>query len=193
MEAVEKSLHAIKSDEVGYRVLHYDIGNISESDIKTAVGSKAKVIGFRVDIDGSAKKLAEKEGVEINNFDVIYELIEYIRKEMENLLEPETRRNFLGKVKILAVFKTDSRSQIIGGKVTSGKIMRGALVEVTRNNAKLISGKITQLQHNKADSTEVKEGLECGMKFEKSIPSEWDIKEGDVLEAYEEEKITRSL
>ena len=193
LEAIEKSLQAIKSDEVGYRVLHYDIGNISESDIKTAVGSKAKVIGFRVDIDSSAKKMAEKEGVEINNFDVIYELIEYIRKEMENLLEPETRRNFLGKVKILAVFKTDSRSQIIGGKVTSGKIMRGALVEVTRNNAKLISGKITQLQHNKADSTEVKEGLECGMKFEKSIPSEWDIKEGDVLEAYEEEKIARNL
>ena len=193
LEAIEKSLQTIKSDEVGYRVLHYDIGNISESDIKTAVGSKAKVIGFRVDLDSSAKKLAEKENVEVNIFDIIYNLIEYIRKEMENLLEPEIKRTFMGKVKILAVFKTDSRSQIIGGKVTSGKILRGALVDVTRNNAKLIGGKITQLQHNKIDATEVKEGLECGMKFEKSTPSEWDIKESDVLEAYEEEKIVRNL
>ncbi|MBI2064877.1 MAG: hypothetical protein HYT62_02355 [Candidatus Yanofskybacteria bacterium] len=138
-------------------------------------------------------KLAEKENISINTFDIIYNLIEYIRKEIESLMEPETRRNFLGKVKILAVFKTDSRSQIIGGKVTSGKILRGALVDVTRNNAKLISGKITQLQHNKADAVEVKEGLECGMKFEKITPSEWDIKEGDTLEAYEEEKIARNL
>ena len=193
LEAIEKSLQAIKSDEVGYRVLSYDIGNISESDIKTAVGSKAKVIGFRVHTDSSAKKLAEKEGVEINIFNIIYDLVEYIRVEIGNLLEPEIRRTFVGKVKILAVFKTDSRSQIIGGKVTSGKILRGALVDATRNNAKLISGRITQLQHNKADATEVKEGLECGMKFEKSTPSEWDIKEGDVLEAYEEEKIVRNL
>ena len=109
------------------------------------------------------------------------------------MLEPEIRKILLGKVKILAVFKKDQKSQIIGGKVISGKIIRGALADVLRNNAMLLGGKIIQLQQNKQDVSEVKEGLECGMKFEKTIQSEWDIKEGDILEIYNEERISRSL
>ncbi len=194
LEAVELSLNAIKSDEVSYRVVQYDIGNIGESDVKMAIGAGARVLGFRVQADESAKKMAEKENIKIVTFDVIYELIEYVRKEMSELLEPETRRNPVGKLKVLAVFKIESKNQIIGGKIISGKITRGSLAEVLRNNAKLLSGKISQLQHSKNDVSEVKEGLECGLKFE-MIPGQtaWDIKEGDVLEIYEEEKIARSL
>jgi translation initiation factor IF-2 len=193
LEAIDNALKAIKSEEVSCRVVTSGIGNISEGDVKMAIGTKAEVIGFRVDIDGSAVKLAEKEKIKTASFDIIYELIEYIRKEMEEYLDPEIKINFLGKIKILAVFKTEGKSQIIGGKVTSGKAIRGALVNVVRNNAKLLSGRITQLQQNKQDASEVKEGLECGMKFEKTSSSEWDIKEGDVLEVFEEEKIKRSL
>lgn len=193
LEAIESALGAIKSEKVVCQVIGYDIGNISESDIKMAIGSGATVVGFRVIADNLAKKIAEKEGIKVATFDIIYELIEYIRKEMTSLVEPEVKKVFEGKIRILAVFKTDSRSQIVGGKVTSGKIVRGGLVDVMRNNAKLISGRINQLQHNKQDVSEVKEGSECGLKFEKTVPSEWEVKEGDMLEVYEEEKIKRSL
>ena len=127
-------------------------------------------------------------------FDIIYELIEHIRKETEALLEPEVSRKDLGKMKILAIFKIDSKSQIVGGKVTTGSVKRGAFVDVLRNNAKILSGRMTQLQHNKEDVSEVQEGLQCGLKFE-ALPGQpsWDIKEGDVLKVYEEEKIQRSL
>lgn len=194
LEAIESALGAIKSDEVTCRVVSYDIGNVLENDVKTAIGTKAIVVGFRVGIDSSVKKLAEKENIKIEVFDVIYNLIEYIRKEMSLLLEPEIRRMPLGKLKVLAIFKQDSKSQIIGGKISAGKIIRGALVDVLRNNNKLLSGRITQLQHNKEDVGEVKEGSEAGLKFEPlSGQPSWDIKEGDVLELYEEEKIARNL
>ena len=194
LEALESALGAIKSEEVALRVVSYDIGNISESDVKMAIGTSARVVGFRVETDGLAKKISEKENIKIAIFDIIYELVEYIRKEISELLEPETRRTFLGKIRILAIFKIETRFQVIGGKVTSGKIIKGALAEVIRNNAKILGGRISQLQHGKQDVAEVKEGLECGMKFE-MIPGQpnWDIKEGDTLEIYEEEKITRSL
>ena len=194
LEAIEASLGAIKSDEVACRVVSYDIGNILENDIKTAIGTKAIVVGFRVEIDSSVKKLAEKENVKIEVFDVIYNLIEYIRKEMSLLLDPEIRKTPLGKLKVLAIFKQDSKSQIIGGKISSGKITRGSLADVLRNNNKILSGRVTQLQHNKEDVGEVKEGSEAGLKFEPlSGQPSWDIKEGDILELYEEEKIARSL
>ena len=89
-------------------------------------------------------------------FDIIYELIEHIRKETEALLEPEVSRKDLGKMKILAIFKIDSKSQIVGGKVTTGSVKRGAFVDVLRNNAKILSGRMTQLQHNKEDVENIK-------------------------------------
>ena len=193
LEAIEFALGAIKSEEVACRVVSYDIGNILESDVKTAIGTNAIVVGFRVGMENSVKKLADKENVKVESFDIIYDLIEYVRREMSLLLDPEIRKTPLGKLKNLAIFKQDTRSQIVGGKVTTGKILKGAMVDVLRNNSKLLSGKITQLQHNKEDVGEVKEGLEAGLKFEKTTPSEWDIKEGDILEIYEEEKIARSL
>lgn len=194
LEAIELALKAIEAKEVICQVVSYDIGNISEGDIKMAIGAGAEVIGFRVEADNLAKKIAEKENVKIGVFDIIYELVEYIRKELASLLPPEIKRNFLGKLKILAVFKQDSRSQIVGGKVTSGKIAKNSLADVIRNGNKLLSGRIAQVQHNKDDVAEVKEGSECGLKFEMLAgqPS-WDIKEGDILEIYEEEKIARSL
>lgn len=194
LEALESSLGMIKSDEVALRVVAYDIGNVSESDVKMAAGTRAVILGFRVDVDGLAKKLSEKDSIKINTFDIIYELVEYVRKEISMLLEPEVRRTVLGKVKILAVFKTESKYQIIGGKVVSGKIAKGSIADVMRNHSKLIGGRITQLQQGKNDTSEVKEGFECGMKFE-ALPGQpsWDIKEGDLLEIFHEEKISRSL
>ena len=193
LEAIEVSLKAIKSVEIGYRVISYDIGNISEADVKTAIASKCQVIGFRVGTEESAKKMADKEGIKISNFDIIYELIEYVRNEMSELLGAEVKKNPLGKLKVLAVFKKDARAQIFGGRVMSGKVARGAMGDVIRNGVVVVSGRIGQLQHNKEDMPEVKEGLEAGIRFD-SIGKDFpDVKVGDILDVYEEEKIKRSI
>ncbi|KKT82523.1 MAG: translation initiation factor IF-2 [Candidatus Yanofskybacteria bacterium RIFCSPHIGHO2_02_FULL_44_12b] len=193
LEAIDTSLKAIKSDEVEFRVITYDIGNINEADIKTAIGAKAEVIGFRVGVDESVKKMAEREGVKIASFDIIYQLIEFVRKEMAGLLDPEIKKIPLGKLKILAVFKKDPKWQIVGGKVVSGKIMRGAMADALRGNVAIGSGKISQLQHNKEDTQEVKEGFECGIRFDTAGKEFKEIKVGDILDVYEEEKLARSL
>lgn len=193
LEAIEASINSIKSQEVGYHVISYDIGNITEADVKTAIASKGQVVGFRVGMEESAKKLAGKEGVKISNFEIIYELIEYVRGEMGELLGVEIKKNPIGKLKVLATFKKDSRSQIFGGRVMSGKVVRGAMGDITRSGSVIVSGKIGQLQHNKEDMPEVKEGLEAGIRFD-SLGKEFpEVKGGDILDVYEEEKIKRTI
>jgi translation initiation factor IF-2 len=194
LEAIESSLSAIKSDEVGYRVVGYDIGNVTESDVKMAVSSSAIILGFRVNIEPSAINVADKSNIKIHIFSVIYELIEQARKEMSALLDPEIKRIDLGKLKVLALFKQETKAQIVGGKVTSGKIEKGALVDVVRGKDKVLNAKIGQLQQNKNATNEVKEGLEAGLKLDYLSNDEGkDIREGDVLEVYKEERIQRSL
>jgi len=192
MEAIDNIIKAIKSDEIEHNVISYDIGNITERDVKTAFAGHAQVIGFRVGIEESAKKLAEKEGIKIATFDVIYHLVEYIRSEMGGLLAPEVKRNFLGKLRILAIFKKDTKYQIIGGKVTSGKVVRGAKAEIIKNG-NIISGRVGQLQQNKQDVTEVSEGLEAGIRFDLEAKGDVKIDEGDVIEIFEEEEAKRML
>lgn len=194
LEAIDSSLGAIKSEGVRCNIVGYDIGDITENDVKTATATKSDIIGFRVGVGQSVERLAEKEGVRIQIFDIIYELIEAIRKNMAGLLEPEVNRIFLGRLKVLAVFKKSVKSQIFGGKVTSGKAVRGALGEVSRGDSIVAAGKIGQLQHNKEDVSEVKEGLEAGIRLDTISGSPFEeVKEGDILEIYEEEKVERTL
>jgi len=192
MEAIDNALQSTNSPEVVYRVLDYSIGNITEADVKTAAGTHALIIGFRVGVEESARRLAEKEGVTIANYDIIYELIERVRTEMGNLLAPEIKREALGKLKILAVFKKAERSCVVGGKVMSGIMKRGVLVDLVRDSSVIKLGKLAQLQHNKEDVTEVKEGLEAGLRIDFIGPSQ-EVAEGDILEAYEEERVQRTL
>lgn len=194
LEAIECALTAIKSDEVGCRVMGFDVGTVSEADVKLAASSAAHIYAFRVDIDSAAQKMAEKNNVSLRSYDVIYELLEALRKDMGNLLDPEVRVTQLGKMRILAVFKHDGRTQIIGGKVTSGKAFKGSLAHILRGSSIVTTGKITQLQHNKEEVSEVREGLEAGLKFEPLAdkPNE-SIQEGDIVELYEEEKVERSI
>jgi translation initiation factor IF-2 len=192
LEAIESALKAIKSEEVKYRVVSYGVGNITDADVKSARASSAQIIGFRVGTEDSAKKLAEKEGIKISNFEIIYDLIGFIREELGGLLKPEIIRKNLGKLRVLAIFKKDSRAQVIGGKVISGQVLRGAIGEINRGGKLFVTGKIGQLQQNKQDVPEVKEGLECGIRFD-ILKDGVEIKEGDILEIYEEEKLARSL
>ena len=194
LEAIEMALKHIKSDEVMYTVLSYDIGTVSDFDVRSAIGGGGSVIGFRVSVETSARKLAEKEHVSIATFDVIYELIEHIRKQMAGLLTAEVRREVLGKVKILALFKKDSRAQVIGGRVLSGKLVRGAFCDVIRDGQSVMLAKVNQIQQAKQDVPEVSEGLETGMRIDMiDSKSAIDIEVGDILEIYQEESIARTL
>ncbi len=202
LEAIDQVLKAIHSEEIGYNVVNYGVGTINDADIKNAVATKASIIGFRVNIDESVRQMAERERISAQTFDIIYGLAEAVRSIMSELLEPEIKRIPLGKMKIIAIFKNLGKSQVVGGKVTQGKAVRGAMIDVIRNGTLLITGKLGQLQHDKADVAEVAEGLEAGIRFDlpaspaksaQSIGIPMLIKEGDVLEIYEEEKIKRSI
>ena len=202
LEAIDQVLRAIRSEEVGYNVVDYGVGAINDTDVKNAIAKKASIIGFRVSVDESVRQMAEREKISAQTFDIIYGLAEAVRSIMSEFLEPEIKRIPLGKVKIIAIFKNLGKSQVVGGKVTQGKAVRGAIIDVIRNGALLITGKLGQLQHDKADVAEVTEGLEAGIRFDMpSVPAKQIqpisastlIKEGDVLEIYEEEKIKRSI
>lgn len=196
LEAIDQILKTIHSEEVGYRVIDFGIGNISGGDIKRAVSAKAAVIGFRVAWPEQLKQMAERENVPVANFAVIYELVEEVRKKMSALLEPQINRIDLGKLKVLAVFKKEAKSQIVGGKVILGKAQRGALINVLRNDRLTTTGRLGQLQSQKVDVEEVKEGSEAGIRFDfkdKNITPNMYIREGDILEIYEEEITSRSL
>lgn len=189
LEAVSQAIKDIKHEEVGYNVLSYGIGNISDADIKSVIPAGGVILGFNVDIVESAKRLAEKENVKFQTFTIIYDLVTALREKLSDLLEPEIKRVPLGKIKVLALFGGDSKSQIVGGEVTKGKVKRGAFIDVLRNGGVVTSGKLTQLQHEKADVEEVSEGLQSGIKFEGPAK----IKEGDILDIYMEEKIKRTI
>jgi len=192
LEAVELSIQSISTERVGFRVLDFGIGNITEQDVKTASSKGAAIMGFRVGIEPSGAKHAEKMGIPLQSFDVIYELVESFRNQLADLLEPVVERTIIGKLKILKLFKIDGRNQILGGRVSSGKAVRGSLVDVVRGDSSIKLGKIIQLQHEKQDMTEVSEGLEAGLRIDitaaKTQPAE-----GDTLELYEEKKVRQDL
>lgn len=196
LEAINQVLATIKSEEVDYKVVDYGVGKIGDGDVKNAKAKSAAIIGFHVPVETSAKQLAERDRVRVEVFDIIYELVEVVRDIMSDLLDPEIKRIDLGKLKVLALFGSQGKTQIVGGKVTQGKAVRGALTEIMRGGKLFAKGKIVQLQQKKADVAEVAEGLECGLRVDVN-PSDLGvplmIREGDVLEIYEEQKIKRSL
>ena len=189
LEAIDQILGAIKSDEVGINYVKQGVGDITESDVKFGQTSKAVIFGFNSQPTTVAKRLAEMNNVEIKTYKVIYELVDDIKKRLEKMLGEEIVRTDLGKLKILAVFKTGKKDMIVGGKVTSGKMVNGENVEVTRDEKSLGRGKLSNLQQNKVNVDEVKEGMECGITFE----GETRIKEGDTLVCFHEDVVKKTL
>ena len=189
LEALREVLQTIPQKEILLRTILAQVGEIGEADVKLANSAKAKIFGFRVKSNQSAASLAERIGVKIFNFDIIYELVKAIREQMARLLEPEIIRQDLGQIKILATFKQDGQRQIIGGRVTKGKAERGAKAEVFREDEKLGQGRIVQLQANKADVQTCQKDKECGLLFE----GEPMIEKGDILSLFIEEKKRREL
>ena len=136
--------------------------------------------------------MAEKESIHIQSFDIIYELVEAFRNEMADLLDPIVERTVTGTLKVLKLFKLEGRNQILGGRVISGKASRGCLVDIARGEERLRLGKLIQLQHEKQDMDEVREGLEAGMRID-ITDAKAQAAEGDVLELYEEKKVRQNL
>ena len=184
IEVIEEILKNLPQEKVILRIIKSEVGNINESDLKTAKGRKVLILGFRVKIDSAAKKIAEREKVKIMTFDIIYNLKEEIRKFMEKITKSEQVRIDLGKLKVLAKFLAEKSRQIIGGKVIEGEIKKGSLIEVFRNEEKIGRGKMINLQKNKKDVSSVPKGEECGILYEGDVSVEQD----DILQFYVEEK-----
>ncbi|MFA7385852.1 MAG: translation initiation factor IF-2 [Candidatus Paceibacterota bacterium] len=191
LEALEGILRKIPSEKVAIKIIKAEAGNIDESDIKLAKGTNAKIIGFRTKTSQIAESLALREKIRIINFEIIYEFEDAIRNFLLRLVEPELIKKEAGKIKILEVFKTDKKSQVIGGKVLLGEIKKNSIVDIIRNNEKIGEGKISGLQKNKKNAGEVLKGEECGMLFQ--TKEDVFVERGDILVAYTEEKIKGEL
>jgi translation initiation factor IF-2 len=189
LEAVEQILETIKSSEIAIEYVGTGVGNITESDVKLAESSGAKIFGFSVEITPVAKRLAEISSIEIKTFKIIYELVQDVKNKMADMLLPEIIRTDLGKLNVLAIFKRGKHDMIVGGRITSGKVVKGAFIEVERNGEIIGKGRLSNLQQNKADIAEVKQGNECGITFEGDVK----ITEGDALIVYQEEKKKKTL
>ena len=187
LEAIEGMLKNLPQDKVILRILKSEIGDINESDAKLAQMSKSQIIGFRIKINKGVLQLLkkdEKKKVRIKTFDIIYELIQEVRNAMEKSLEQEVARQDVGKIKALIIFFGEKNRQIVGGKIIEGEIRKGAKLEVFRNEEKIGSGKIINLQRDKKDMEILVKRDECGILFEGNVK----IEKGDVLVSFTEER-----
>ncbi|MGH3023198.1 MAG: translation initiation factor IF-2, partial [Gaiellaceae bacterium] len=188
IEAVAGELGKIDHPEVGVNVIHTGIGGITEGDVMLASASNAVVIGFNVRPNAEARSLAEREGVDLRTYRVIYQLTEDIRQALVGMLAPEQREEILGEAEVRALFRASRVGVIAGSYVTRGTIRRNAQVRVVREGAVIYETTIASLKRFKDDVREVQEGFECGILLDGFN----DVKEGDVLEAFETQQIERT-
>jgi translation initiation factor IF-2 len=189
LEAIAGALEKLGTDEVGARIIHSGVGGITESDITLAESSGAAIIGFNVRAHKEARELAERQRIEIRYYNIIYDLVDDVKKAMSGLLTPERRETMLGNATILEVFNVSKVGKVAGCRVTDGKVERGAGVRLIRDNVVVHEGKLSQLKRFKDDAREVTAGMECGMAFE----NYQDMRQGDVIECYRVETVQRSL
>jgi translation initiation factor IF-2 len=189
-EAISHALEKLGSEEVRARVMQAGVGGINESDVTLAKASNAPLIGFNVRASKEARELAEREGVEIRYYAIIYDLIDDIKGVMSGMLKPLTRETFLGNAEILEVFQISKIGRVAGCRVSEGRMVRGARVRLLRDNVVIHEGgKLNTLKRFKDDVNEVQAGQECGMSFE----NYQDIKPGDLIECFNVEVVQRSL
>lgn len=182
LEPIVNSIKEIadKQPDVSINILHQETGDITESDVMLATASDAIVIGFAVDADNAAQRLAETEGISIRLYTIIYRLLEDIEKALKGMLEPELVEKTIGKAKVLATFQVSRFKVAAGCRVVDGEIRRNAKIRVVRNDEIIFDGEIGSLKRGKDDVREVREGFECGIALKKFH----EFNEGDVLECY---------
>jgi translation initiation factor IF-2 len=189
VEAIVAALEKLGNEEVVARVMHAGVGGITESDVTLAETTGAAIIGFNVRAHKEAREAAERAGVEIRYYNIIYNLVDDVKQAMSGLLAPTLRETPLGNAEILEVFNVSKVGKVAGCRVTDGKVERGANVRLIRDNVVIHEGKLATLKRFKDDVREVLAGQECGMSFENYE----DIRQGDVIECYRVETVQRSL
>ena len=189
VEAIAGALKKLGTDEVEARIIHSGVGGITESDISLANASKAVVVGFNVRANVQAKSAADRDGVEIRYYNIIYDLVDDVKAAMSGLLAPTIREIFLGNAEVRQVFNISKVGKVAGCLVTDGKVERGAKVRLIRDNVVIHEGSLSILKRFKDDVKEVPAGQECGMSF----TNYQDLREGDVIECFNVETVKRTL
>ncbi|MFA5183902.1 MAG: translation initiation factor IF-2 [Patescibacteria group bacterium] len=188
-EAIEESLLKLNNEKVKTKVLGKGLGYITEGDVKRAEDSGAKILGFNVRMSPAIETLVREKQVAVRIFSVIYDLIKFVKEEMQLLVKPEINRVELGRLKVLAVFRTENNSQIVGGKVLDGVIKNNSLIDVKRGDDFIVTGRLTRLQAGKQDVESVDRDIEAGLKYEgKPL-----IVVGDILQVYQEERVVDKI
>jgi len=184
LDPIVSELNKLGEGEIGIRVLYSETGNIGDNDVMLASASNAIIIGFNVQADVSARRVAEKEGVDIRLYEIIYRMTEDIEKALNGMLEPETKEKIIGRAQVLAVFAASKFGKVAGCRVTDGELRRNAKIRLYRGTDILYEGDLSSLRHEKDDVREVREGYECGVGFKNFN----DIQVGDQLVCYVVEK-----
>ncbi len=189
LEAIIGAIENLGTSEVGARVIHAGVGGITELDVTLAEASGVPIIGFNVRAHKEAREAAERGGIEIRYYNIIYNLVDDVKQAMSGLLSPTLRETMLGNAQILEIFAVSKVGKVAGCRVTDGKVERGANVRLIRDSVVIHDGKLSQLKRFKDDVREVVAGQECGMAFE----GYQDMRVGDVIECYRVESIQRTL
>ncbi len=185
LEPIKTSLSDLSTGEISINILHEGTGNIGKNDIMLAVASKAIVIGFNVEADSAAQRLADTENVSIRNYNIIYRLVEDIEMALKGMLEPETKETIIGHAEVRATFRISKIGKVAGCYVVDGELRRNANVRVLRADEVIYDGNVGSLKHIQDDVTEVRTGFECGITFKKFN----DFEEGDIIESYIVEEV----
>jgi translation initiation factor IF-2 len=185
LEPIKSSLDELGTGDISINILHEGTGNIGKNDVMLAAASKAIVIGFNVEADSAAQRLADTEGVSIRNYNIIYRLVEDIERALKGMLEPETKETVLGRAEVRATFRISKIGKVAGCYVVDGELRRNAKARVLRGEEILYDGDIGSLKHLQDDVTEVRTGFECGVTFKKFN----DFEEGDIIECYIVEEV----
>jgi translation initiation factor IF-2 len=180
LEPIISSLEDLNDGDISINILQASTGNIGESDVMLAAASKAIVIGFNVEADSAARRLAVSEGVSIRSYDIIYRLTEDIEKALKGMLEPELVETVIGKAEVRAVFRISKVGRVAGCRVLEGELRRNANMHVVRDEQIIFSGEISSLKHHQDDVREVRQGFECGV----ALKDFNEFVEGDILECY---------
>ena len=177
LEAIEEVLKNLPQEKGNLKIVKSGVGEINEKDLKLAHSAKAKILGFRVKANSQALRLSQVQKIKIMTFEVIYDLVEAVRNLMEKEFKPKEELKEMGKIKVLAIFRTEKNRQIIGGKVIEGEAPKGSKIEVIRDEEKVGEGRMVSLKQNQKNVEKAKKGEECGILFEGNTKA----KEDDIL------------
>ena len=185
LEPIINSLNDLGKGEIGINILHAETGNIGENDVMLAAASKAIIVGFNVQAEAAARRLADAEGVSIRLYQIIYRLTEDVEKALKGMLEPQYKEVVSGRAEVMAIFRISKLGNIAGSKVTQGELKRNSRVRVVRGNQVIFDGEFASLKREKDDVREVRQGFECGI----ALKNFDDIAVGDIIESIEMERV----